>query len=140
MKFHLRRSADGSHTIARDPMGNELQMYLPENAGGNATGIRPMQVLIMGLAGCTAVDVLLILKKQRQEVLDLHIDVEAERQPDVEPSLWEQVTVHFTVIGPVELAKAQRAVDLSMQKYCSVSETLRRAGADIHWTVETRAE
>jgi putative redox protein len=138
MQFKLQRSPDGGHTIATDAAGNQLEIYLPENAGGAATGIRPMQVLIMGMAGCAAVDILVILKKQRQQVEDLRMDIQAEREPNKEPSLWQTVHVVFTVIGQVEQAKAEKAVELSMLKYCSVTETLRKAGADVTWEVLTQ--
>lgn len=136
MQFRIHRSPDAQHTIATDAAGNQVQMYLPETAGGAATGVRPMQMLIMGLGGCAAVDILTILKKQRRRVDDFTVDIEAERAPDKEPSLWDTVHLVFTVTGDVSLEKAEKAVEMSMLKYCSVSETLRRAGGALTW--ETR--
>ena len=135
MHFRLRRSPDAGHTIVSDEKGNEVTMYLPENAGGAATGVRPMQMLMMGLAGCSAVDILVILKKQRQRVDDFFIDIDAEREPGKEPSLWQKVHLVFSLAGQVERSKAEKAVELSMLKYCSVTETLRRAGAEISWEI-----
>lgn len=136
MQFRIHRSPDAQHTIATDPAGNQVQMYLPEIAGGAATGVRPMQMLIMGLGGCASVDILTILKKQRRRVDDFTVDIEAERAPDKEPSLWEKVHLVFIVTGDVSQEKAEKAVEMSMLKYCSVSETLRRAGGALTW--ETR--
>jgi putative redox protein len=135
IQFRIHRSPDASHTVGTDPSGNQVQMYLPEVAGGSATGVRPMQMLILGLGGCTAVDVLMVLKKKRLQVDDFWIDVHAEREEGKEPALWQTVVLEFHVVGPVPLDKAEHAVQLSMEKYCSVSETLRRAGADIQWKV-----
>ena len=139
MKIRIHRTADTLNTVATDEKGNEVTLYLPEIAGGGATGIRPMQMLIMGLGGCTAVDVLTILKKQRQQVTDFSIDIEAEREPGKEPSLWQTAHLVFAFSGKVDRAKAEHAVKLSMQKYCSVTETLRRAGTAITWEVRIEA-
>jgi putative redox protein len=76
-----------------------------------------------------------ILKKQRQPLSDLLIKVDGERQKGVEPALWEKVHLLFQISGDVEPGKAARAVQLSIEKYCSVAETLRRAGAVISWEV-----
>jgi putative redox protein len=133
--MRVHRSPDAQHTIGTDQSGNEVKMYLAENAGGSGTGVRPMQMLIMGLGGCTAVDVLLVLKKQRQQVDDFWIEIDAHRQPDTEPALWETAHLDFHFVGPVSAEKAEHAVRISMEKYCSVSETLRRAGAEITWKV-----
>ena len=135
-KILLQMTPDGAQTIATDEAGNQATMYLPESAGGSQQGIRPMQMLLMGMAGCTAVDVLLILKKQRQEVRDFRIELEAEREADKEPSVWQSARLVFYIAGPVDPQKAQRAVELSVQKYCSAAETLRRAGANIEWEIK----
>jgi putative redox protein len=133
VNFRIQRSPDGQYSIGTDPGGNAVQMYISENAGGAAEGIRPMQMLILGLGGCTAVDVLLILKKQRQQVDDFWIDIAAQRESDKEPALWQTAHLRFHVVGAVAPEKAEHAVRLSMEKYCSVSETLRRAGTEITW-------
>ena len=133
MKIVVQRTPDGGHAIAQDEAGNAVTMYLPDVAGGAGTGIRPMQMLVMGVGGCTAVDVLMILRKQRQEVTDFRIEIDAQREPDKEPSLWQTVHLVYYFKGTVTLVKAQKAIDMSIQKYCSASETLRIAGANITW-------
>lgn len=135
-KILLELTPDGTQTIATDEAGNQATMYLPESAGGSQQGIRPMQMLLMGMAGCTAVDILMILKKQRQELRDLRIELEAEREADKEPSIWQTARLVFHFFGPVDPQKAHRAVELSVQKYCSAAETLRRAGAAIEWEIK----
>ena len=118
-----------------DVTGNEMQIDIPADQGGTGKGMRPMQTLLAALAGCSVVDVVGILKKQKQSFTSLHIEVDGTREEGKEPSLWKHISLVFYFTGNVELAKAQRAVDLSVTKYCSVAETLRRAGAVIEYKV-----
>ena len=89
----------------------------------------------MGLGGCSAIDIALILKKQKQQVDDFTISIDAERQTGKEPALWETIVMHFKFKGKVDLEKAERAVALSVEKYCSVAKTLELAGAKITYKV-----
>lgn len=99
--------------------------------GGTEYGARPMQVLLNALAGCASIDVISILKKQRQEIKDYAVTVTGEREAGVEPSLWREIEMVFEITGNVEEGKAQRAVEISLNKYCSVAVTLTKAGATI---------
>jgi putative redox protein len=118
-----------------DADGHTLRMDIPVSQGGNASGFRPMQTLLAALCGCSSVDVVMILKKQKQNLEGLEIEVDGEREEGKEPSLWKQVDVRFLLKGEIEPSKGFRAVDLSMKKYCSVAETLRVAGAEITYQV-----
>ncbi|HRP33116.1 MAG TPA: OsmC family protein [Agriterribacter sp.] len=133
MQLH-RTQGDYGFTAA-DSGGNKLNIDIPAEQGGNSRGFRPMQLLVAGLGGCSAVDVVSILKKQKQQIADFSIDIDGEREKGKEPSLWEEIQITFQLSGEVEPAKAHRAVELSMNKYCSVAETLRLAGATIKWKV-----
>jgi putative redox protein len=124
---------------ATDAYGHAVRMDTSPESGGHNFGVRPMQMLLMGLAGCSAIDVISILKKQRQEVKDYKMTVNGEREKGVEPSLWKTIVVDFHIFGNVDKDKAKRAVELSMNKYCSVSETLRRAGTQLKWNVFVHA-
>ncbi len=121
---------------ARDANGHTIKMDTSSETGGVNFGVRPMQVLLMGLGGCSGIDIVSILKKQRQPVEGFHMTIEGEREAGVEPSLWQDVTIVFELKGNIDPAKARRAVDLSMEKYCSVAETLRRAGCELKWDVK----
>jgi putative redox protein len=112
-----------------------MKIDIPADQGGHGDGLRPMQTVLAALCGCSAVDVVSILKKQRQPLADLVIKVDGERQKGVEPALWEKVHLMFQITGDVDPGKASRAVQLSIEKYCSVAETLRRAGATLTWEV-----
>jgi putative redox protein len=118
-----------------DAKGHTIKIDIPADQGGHGNGFRPMQTMLAALCGCSSVDVVSILKKQRQTLDDLIIKVDGERQHGVEPALWEKIHLLFQLKGDVDPAKANRAVQLSMEKYCSVAETLRRAGAEITWEV-----
>jgi putative redox protein len=118
-----------------DAKGHTIKIDIPADQGGHGNGFRPMQTMLAALCGCSSVDVVSILKKQRQPLEDLIIKVDGERQHGVEPALWEKIHLLFQLKGDVDPAKANRAVQLSMEKYCSVAETLRRAGAEISWEV-----
>lgn len=136
MKITLKRMDDGFNMKATDEKGHEVLMDTSADHGGGDKGVRPMQMLIMGLGGCTAIDLIMILQKQRQQIDDLQISIEAEREEGKEPSLWSKAHIVFSLKGTIEKGKAERAAELSMQKYCSVAETLRRAGAAITWAVQ----
>ena len=119
----------------QDADGHVLRMDIPLAQGGDGSGFRPMQTLLSALCGCSSVDVISILKKQRQELTSLVIEADGQREEGKEPSLWKTIELKFLIDGKVEPAKAWRAVDLSIKKYCSVAETLRLAGATIDFSV-----
>jgi putative redox protein len=135
MRIELKRLNDAFHFEAKSDTGNIALMDAGENIGGHNKGVRPMQMLVMGLGGCSAIDIVLILKKQRQVIEDFEISIDAEREKDKEPALWESINIHFKLKGQIDKDKAERAVQLSMEKYCSVSKTLELAGTKITYTV-----
>ena len=120
---------------AKDENGHTILMDSSPESGGQNFGVRPMQVLLMGLGGCSAIDVISILKKQRQDVVDYKMVVKGEREAGKEPSLWKEVDLEFHIYGNVDKDKAERAVELSVNKYCSVAATLKFAGADVKYEV-----
>ena len=117
--------------VASDENGHTIKMDSSPESGGQNFGVRPMQTLLMGLGGCSAIDVISILKKQRQEVTDYKMTISGEREKGKEPSLWQSINVEFHLYGDIDPDKASRAVDLSVNKYCSVAATLMGAGAVI---------
>ena len=90
----------------------------------------------MALGGCSGIDIVSILKKQRQVVEGFSMKIEGNRFPGVEPSLWEKVYIVFELKGNIDPEKARKACELSVNKYCSVAETLRGGGSDISWEVK----
>jgi putative redox protein len=135
MKIALKRIDDGFNMEAVDEQGHKVLMDSSVENGGKNNGVRPMQMLIMGLGGCSAIDVVMILKKQRQEITDFRIEIEADREKGKEPSLWEKAHIIFHLSGNIDADKASRAVELSMNKYCSVAETLRQGKTQLTWEI-----
>lgn len=123
---------------ARDEAGHVVKIDTSLETGGSNFGVRPMQLLLMGLGGCSGIDIVSILKKQRQELTGFKTYIEGSREPSVEPSLWQDVKIVFELSGDIDKDKAERACALSMDKYCSVAETLRRAGCKIEWEVRIK--
>jgi putative redox protein len=134
-KIELSRVSGDYGFDATDQYGHTIKMDSSPESGGLNYGVRPMQMLLMGLAGCSAIDVIAILKKQRQEVRDYKMVVNGDREPNKEPSLWKEINVEFHLYGNIDSDKAQKAADLSIGKYCSVAATLVKAGAEIKYKV-----
>jgi putative redox protein len=89
----------------------------------------------MGLGGCSGVDIASILKKQRQEIEDFSMKIDAEREHGKEPALRKHIHIQFIFQGNIEVEKARKACALSIDKYCSVAATLRAPGCTIEWDV-----
>lgn len=136
MRVELNRLDNDFYFEAKNEEGNVMHFDASPNIGGHNKGVRPMQSLLMAMGGCSAIDIILILKKQKQEIRDFKIIIDGERQKDVEPALWEKAHIIFELKGKIDKAKAERAVQLSMEKYCSVSRTLEVAGAKITYSVK----
>lgn len=136
MRIELQRVDDAYHMEARNEDGKVVHMDAAEKIGGRNNGVRPMQLLLMALGGCSAIDIISILKKQRQEIEDIKITVDGEREQVKDgAAVFEKINVKFMLKGKIDREKAQRAVDLSMEKYCSVTKTLEKT-AKITYTVE----
>jgi len=134
-KIELARVSGDYGFEAKDEDGHIVKMDSNPASGGLNFGVRPMQMLLMGLGGCSAIDVISILKKQRQEVKDYKMVINGDREAGVEPSLWKNIDIEFHLYGNIDPDKAQKAVDLSVGKYCSVAATLEKAGAEIKYKV-----
>lgn len=125
---------------ATDEAGKSFTMDNSASGGGQGYGVSPMQSMLAALGGCSGIDIVSILGKQRQAFSSLRLTVEGEREEDKVPALWERVHVIFHLTGKVDAAKAEHAAKLSIEKYCSVAETLRRAGCSITWEVRIDRE
>ena len=135
VKVEIERANGAFGFEAKDAKGHTVKIDTSPETGGQDFGIRPMQLLLMGLGGCSGIDVLSILKKQRQDVKDFKISIEGEREAGIEPSLWKDLTIVFELTGNIDQEKAEKACALSVNKYCSVAATLRGAGSEIKWRV-----
>ena len=120
---------------ATDTLGHTVRTDSSPESGGKDFGIRPMQLLLMGLGGCSGIDIVSILHKQRQKIDNFKMTIEGDRETGKEPSLWQNVHVHFDLKGDIDPDKAKKACELSMDKYCSVAATLREAHCKLTWEV-----
>lgn len=135
IKIELNRVEGDYGFEAKDAYGHTVQIDNSPEGGGSNFGARPMQLLLMGLGGCSGIDIVSILKKQRQTIDAFSMKIEGEREAGKEPSLWQDITIVFELAGEIDPGKALRACELSMNKYCSVAETLRKAGGELTWRV-----
>ena len=134
--IEMERKAGDFGFDAKDESDNIIHIDGSIDNGGNNYGFRPMQLLLSGLGGCSAIDIISILKKQKQKIDNLKIKVTGEREFNTTPSLWKTAEVFFEIYGEVDEEKARKATALSMDKHCSVAETLRRSGTTITWHVK----
>ncbi|MGB5539711.1 MAG: OsmC family protein [Gammaproteobacteria bacterium] len=112
--------------------GHAVVMDGPPEGGGRDLGVRPMEMLLLGMGGCTAYDVVHILKKARQPVTDCVVELEAERA-STEPRVFTRIHVHFVVTGrDLPDKQVARAVELSADKYCSASIMLGKVAVITH--------
>ena len=111
--------------------GHSVVMDGPEDHGGRNMGIRPMEMLLVGMGGCASFDVMSMLKKSRQDVRDCRCELQAERA-DAVPAVFEKITMNFIVSGKgLKEAHIKRAVELSAEKYSSASIMMEKAGVEI---------
>lgn len=135
IKIELNRLNDGFHFEAANENGNKVHIDASPDIGGTNQGMRPMQMLLAAMGGCSAIDVINILKKQKQDLKDIKVTVTGEREKDAVPSLYTDVHAHFRLYGPLDKDKANKAVSLSVEKYCSVAKTLE-VRAKVTYSVE----
>lgn len=111
--------------------GHQVVMDGPPDHGGQNQGPRPMEMLLLGLGGCSSFDVVSILSKSRQDVVDCTVRIDAARA-DAVPAVFTRIHLHFVVSGRhLKESAVKRAVEMSAEKYCSASIMLERAGVAI---------
>jgi putative redox protein len=127
---------DGAMFVGESGSGHTVVMDGPEDLGGRNLGPRPMEMLLMGTGGCSVYDVISMLKKSRQKVVDCRVEMDAERA-DAIPAVFTRINMHFVVIGVgLKENHVKRAVELSAEKYCSASIMLGAAGVEMSHSYE----
>lgn len=123
---------DNMSFVGESGSGHSVVMDGPPELGGRNLGVRPMEMLLLGLGGCASFDVVLILQKSKQQVLDCEVQIEAERA-DKEPKVFTRIHLHFVVSGRnLSAEKVERAIKLSAEKYCSASIMLAKTAEVSH--------
>lgn len=131
MKTRIKWNGNVSF-IAESGSGHSIVMDGAPEAGGQNLGPRPMEMLLMGLGGCSSFDVVLILKKSRQEITDCVVEIEAERAA-TDPKVFTHIHMHFIITGHnLNPQQVERAVHLSAEKYCSASIMLKSTARITH--------
>ena len=124
--------------LGKSGSGHAVVMDGPPEAGGQNLGVRPMEMLLLGMGGCASFDVVSILEKMQQPIKGCVAELQAERA-DSEPKVFTRINIHFKISGAVDAAKAERAVKLSAEKYSSASIMLGKV-AEITHSFEVVAE
>ena len=123
---------DGVSFLGETESGHTVLMDGAPEVGGRNLGLRPMEMVLMGTGGCTAFDVVMILKKSRQDIIDCMVEIEAERATE-DPKVFTRIHYHFILTGNnLKPQQVERAINLSAEKYCSASIMLGKTAEMTH--------
>jgi len=135
MKVHLQRKNDAVHFEASSELSDiKVNIDGSEGIGGEGKGVRPMELVLMALGSCSVFDLTTILKKQRQDLQDVQVEVSGERREEI-PNIFTKIHIAFTLSGKIDEEKAQKAAELAVKKYCSVHDMLAAGGIDISYSI-----
>jgi len=135
MKITLKRLDDMYHLQAINEDGRTIETDGAPAIGGGNKAFRPMQLLLAAAGSCSSIDLISILKKQKQDLKDLHVEVTAEREKDKTPAVFTEVHLHYILTGNLDEEKVKRALNLAVEKYCSVVKILEKT-AQVTYTYE----
>ncbi len=131
MKMRIKWN-DGVSFLGETESGHTVLMDGAPEVGGRNLGLRPMELVLMGTGGCTAFDVVMILKKSRQDISDCIVEIEAERATE-DPKVFSRIHYHFILTGNnLKPQQVDRAINLSAEKYCSASIMLGKTAEITH--------
>lgn len=126
-KINMKRVNDKVHFRAWNNSGNIASMDGSPKIGGEGKGVRPMELLLMSIAGCSSIDIVSILQKMRQDLQSLDVEVEGFREEGAIPAVFTKIHIHYKIGGDLKESKVKDAIDMSLGKYCSVSKMLEKA-------------
>lgn len=140
MSIKVEWRQEGYQFEAENTVGGKIRMDGDGVLQGIEGGIAPFELLLAGVGACSAVDVLMILQKQRQTIKSLVVQVEPEKiKNEIGYSEYKSIHMHYTLVGAIDQTKAEKALKLSVEKYCSVSKALEKA-SKISYSVEIKDE
>lgn len=126
----------GMEFVGKTPSGHEVLVDSTPDKGGEDKGPRPMELLMAGLAGCTAMDVIFILRRMREKVKEFKVEVDTEREKK-RPQVYKKIHIKYIFKGEnLSEKNVKRAIDLSQEMYCSASATFKRSGAEVTYSYE----
>lgn len=120
------------HMEAKNEEGGIIRMDGTTEIGGLEGGFSPMQLLLAGVGGCSAIDIIGILEKQKQDLKDLKVEVDGDRQSKDTYSEFTTIHINYIFTGDLDDKKVERAINLSLDKYCSVTKTLEKTSEITH--------
>lgn len=126
-KINMKRVNEKVHFRAYNSNGNIISMDGSPDIGGEGKGVRPMELLLMSMAGCSSIDIVMILDKMRQNLRHLDVQVEGFREEGAIPAVFTKIHIHYILSGDLKKEKVKQAIDMSLGKYCSVSKMLEKA-------------
>ena len=132
MKVQLKRVNNSVRFEAKNVAGNSVLIEGGPDIGGEGKGVRPTEALLMSLAACSSIDVVLILKKMRQQLDDIQVEVDGERALDEVPAVFKKIHLIFHLTGQIKPEKAAQAIQLSVEKYCTVAMMLDKSVVITH--------
>jgi len=138
MKVELTRLNDAVHFEASGSGSVKVHVDGSPEIGGQGLGVRPMELVLTALASCSSLDLISILKKQRQEIKDFTVSVEGERR-DAIPSVFTKIHMNFQLSGNIDQTKAEKAAELAVKKYCSVHDMLAAGGVEITYSINIKS-
>jgi putative redox protein len=127
MEINLSRKSGKFNFEAENSTGFKVELDAKEAIGGEGKGFRPMEMLLVGLGGCSGIDMVNVLTKQKEPLDDIKIKINATRKDEEMPPIFELIDIHFDLYGGLNVQKVERALALTFDKYCSVSNILGRS-------------
>ncbi len=132
MKVNVKWTGDGAAFDGETESGHTVRMDSSPAFGGKDSGARPMEMVLLGMGGCSSIDVVSILKKSRQAISDCVVEISAERV-ETTPKVFSHIHMHFKVTGQsIEPSRVERAIQLSVEKYCSAVAMLAKTAEITH--------
>lgn len=133
MEINLIRKSGKFNFEAENDNGFTVELDAKPAIGGEGKGFRPMEMLLVGLGGCSGIDVVNVLTKQKEPLNDIKINIKATRKDEEMPPIFDVIDIHFNLFGDLSIQKVERALQMTFDKYCSVSNILGRS-ATINFT------
>jgi len=133
MNINLIRKSGKFNFEAVNESGFTVELDAKAAIGGEGKGFRPMEMLLVGLGGCSGIDLVNVLTKQKEPLEDIKIAINATRKDEEMPPIFDEIEIHFDLSGDLNPAKVERALAMTFDKYCSVSNILGRS-AKINFT------
>ncbi len=127
MEINLVRKNNKFNFEATNNTGQVVELDAKPEIGGEGRGFRPMEMLLVGLGGCSGIDMVNVLTKQKEPLNDIKIQIKASRKMEDTPPIFDEINIHFDLYGNLNIQKVERALALTFEKYCSVSNILERS-------------